>query len=115
MTSVTLSIKERNLLEKSGWEIFARDMGQLLVLQNSTAWAEQLDFIEYSSINLWRIKETAVKENMGRSEEPENPMTQEGNTQAVPISGHKPVPPSSAASTATTTLFLFQKSIPLNE
>lgn len=52
---------------------------------------------------------------MGRSEEPENPMTQEGNTQAVPISGHKPVPPSSAASTATTTLFLFQKSIPLNE
>jgi hypothetical protein len=37
-------------------------MGQLLVLQNSTAWAQQLDFIEYSARNFLRIRVTAVKE-----------------------------------------------------
>jgi len=38
-----------------------------------------------------------VKKKMYSSEEPENLTTQEGNIQAVPISGHRPVPPSSAA------------------
>jgi hypothetical protein len=52
-----------------------------------------------------------VKKKMGRSEEPENPTKQEGNIQAVPISGNRPVPSSSAASNATTTLLMFQASI----
>jgi len=51
---------------------------------------------------------------MERSEEPENPTTKEGNIKAVPISGHRPVPSSCAASNATMTLFLFQISLPLN-
>lgn len=52
---------------------------------------------------------------MDRSEEPENLTTQEGIIQAVPISGHRPVPSSCAASNATTTLFPFQISLPLND
>jgi hypothetical protein len=52
---------------------------------------------------------------MERSEESENPTTQEGNIQAVPISRHGPVPSPSAASNATMTLFLFQISLPLND
>lgn len=55
------------------------------------------------------------KKKMDRSEEPENLTTQEGNIQAVPISGHRPVPSSFAASNATMTLFLFQISLPPND
>jgi hypothetical protein len=47
------------------------------------------------------------KKKMERSK-PENPTTQEGNIQAVPISGHRPVPSSSAASNAMTTPFLIR-------
>jgi len=50
-----------------------------------------------------------------RSEEPENLTTQEGNIQAVSISGHRTVPSSSAATNTTTTLFLFQISLPLKD
>jgi hypothetical protein len=52
---------------------------------------------------------------MDRSEEPENMTTQEGNIQAVPISGHTPVPSSSAAPNTNTTLFLFPTRLPLND
>jgi hypothetical protein len=63
---------------------------------------------------LKNLKNSCEKKKNG-SEEPENLTTQEGNIQAVPISGHRPVPSSTAASNATTTLFPFQISLPLND
>jgi hypothetical protein len=46
----------------------------------------------------------SCEKKMERSEESENPTTQEGNIQAVPISRQRPVPSSSAASNATITV-----------
>jgi len=60
------------------------------------------------TIGLYRIQRQKFLKNlrnscegkkMDRSDDPENLTTQEGNIQAVPISGHRPVPSSSAAST----------------
>jgi hypothetical protein len=40
-------------------------MGQLFVLQNSAAWAEPSDFIEYSARNLFNLRNSCEEKNLG--------------------------------------------------